>query len=91
MIDCSHANSLKQHERQIIVGHDVCAQISAGNDKIIGVMVESHLNAGRQSVVAGQPLKHGVSITDACIAWDDTADLLADFAKAVEQRRKQRA
>jgi len=90
MIDCSHANSLKQHERQMIVGHDVCEQIRTGNDQIMGVMVEGHLNAGRQNVVAGQALKHGVSITDACIAWGDTADLLADFSTAVEQRRKQR-
>ena len=87
MIDCSHANSLKQHERQIAVGHDICNQISQGNKKIIGVMIESHLHAGRQNVESGKALKHGVSITDACIGWDDTADLLDSFAKAVKQRR----
>ncbi|MDQ6954674.1 MAG: 3-deoxy-7-phosphoheptulonate synthase [Mariprofundaceae bacterium] len=91
MIDCSHANSLKQHQRQIIVGHDVCEQISLGNQKIIGVMIESHLHAGNQKVIEGQVLKHGVSITDACISWDDTVDLLAAFSKAVEQRRELRA
>ena len=88
MIDCSHANSLKQHERQMIVAQDICSQISSGNQHIVGVMVESHLHAGRQNVVKGQPLQHGVSITDACIDWDDTVKLLDQFSEAVEQRRK---
>jgi len=88
MIDCSHANSLKQHQRQIIVGKDVCEQVSQGNEKIIGVMIESHLHAGNQKVVEGKALQHGVSITDACISWDDTVNLLEDFSKAVELRRK---
>jgi len=90
MIDCSHANSSKQHQRQITVGQDICKQMTDGNDKIIGVMIESHLQEGRQNVVKGEPLKHGVSITDACIHWDDTAKLLNDFAQAVKQRRASR-
>jgi len=88
MIDFSHANSLKQHERQLLVGEDVCQQMSQGNHKIMGVMIESHLHAGRQNVVEGEPLKEGVSITDACIAWDDTTLLLNQLSLAVQQRRE---
>ena len=88
MIDFSHANSLKQHERQMLVGADVCTQMAQGNRKIMGVMIESNLNAGRQNVVEGTPLKEGVSITDACIAWDDTTALLDQLSEAVQQRRK---
>lgn len=88
MIDFSHANSLKQHERQMIVGQDVCEQMRQGNRKIMGVMIESHLNAGRQNVVEGEPLKPGVSITDACIGWDDTVNLLDQLSIAVQQRRE---
>ncbi|MDX8397471.1 MAG: 3-deoxy-7-phosphoheptulonate synthase [Mariprofundaceae bacterium] len=91
MIDCSHANSLKQHQRQITVGQDLCQQISQGNKKIIGVMVESHLSAGRQNVIAGQKLEHGVSITDACIGWQDTTEMLEHFSQAVIQRRNEQA
>ncbi len=88
MIDCSHANSLKQHERQMIVGQDVCKQISDGDSSIIGVMVESHIHEGRQNVVKGEPLKYGISITDACIDWKDTVTLLNQFSDAVKQRRQ---
>ncbi len=88
MVDCSHANSMKQHERQLVVARDVADQVAAGNHNIIGLMLESHLNAGRQDVVEGQPLEYGVSITDACIAWDDTEDALEVLAEAVSQRRK---
>ncbi|MDQ6994469.1 MAG: 3-deoxy-7-phosphoheptulonate synthase [Mariprofundaceae bacterium] len=88
MIDFSHANSLKQHERQMIVGEDVCQQMSEGNRKIMGVMIESHLHAGRQNVVKGEPLKAGVSITDACLGWDHTVTLLDKLSSAVKQRRE---
>jgi len=88
MIDFSHANSLKQHERQMLVGEDVCQQMRQGNRKIMGVMIESNLHAGRQNVVAGEPLKEGVSITDACIDWDDTVRLLGQLSSAVDQRRE---
>ena len=76
MVDFSHANSSKQYQRQVEVGRDVAAQLAAGEDRIIGVMVESNLNPGRQDLGAGQPLAHGVSITDACIGWDDTVRVL---------------
>ncbi|MDH3378638.1 MAG: 3-deoxy-7-phosphoheptulonate synthase [Gammaproteobacteria bacterium] len=87
MIDCSHANSGKQHQQQISVGAAVAAQIAAGDRRIIGVMIESHLHAGRQDVVAGKPLQYGQSITDACINWDDTAKLLREIAGAVAERK----
>jgi 3-deoxy-7-phosphoheptulonate synthase len=87
MIDFSHANSRKKHEKQIEVGHDVAGQISAGNKHIMGVMIESHLKSGRQNVEAGKELVYGQSITDACIGWDDSEPLLRVLAEAVRQRR----
>ncbi len=87
MIDFSHANSRKEYQRQIEVGHDVAHQIRAGNHHIMGAMIESHLLAGRQNVVAGQDLVFGQSITDACIAWDDNEQLLRHLADAVRERR----
>jgi 3-deoxy-7-phosphoheptulonate synthase len=87
MIDFSHANSRKQHEKQIEVGHDVAGQIAAGNKNIMGVMIESHLKAGRQNVGSGKELVYGQSITDACIGWDDSEPLLRVLAEAVRQRR----
>jgi 3-deoxy-7-phosphoheptulonate synthase len=88
MIDFSHANSLKQCQRQIIVGEDVGAQIATGDHRIMGVMIESHLKAGRQDVIDGQPLTYGQSITDACLSWEDTLPLLENLAKAVQKRRE---
>ena len=87
MIDCSHANSQRRHERQVDVARDVGAQIAAGEDRIFGVMIESHLNPGRQDLVAGQALQYGVSITDACIGWEATLDVLHSLAEAVRARR----
>ena len=87
MIDFSHANASKQHQRQVEVGRDVAAQLAAGDERIVGVMIESHIHAGRQDLVPGQPLAHGVSITDACIGWADTEALLETLAAAVRQRR----
>jgi 3-deoxy-7-phosphoheptulonate synthase len=87
MVDFSHANSSKQYQKQVEVGADIAAQLAAGDERIVGVMVESHLNAGRQDLVPGKPLAHGVSITDACIGWDDTARLLATLAEGVRKRR----
>jgi 3-deoxy-7-phosphoheptulonate synthase len=87
MIDCSHANSQKHHERQIAVADDVAGQIAAGDERICGVMLESHLNPGRQDLVPGQPLEYGVSITDACIGWDATVEVLKRLADAVRHRR----
>ncbi len=87
MIDCSHANSAKQHRRQVEVGEDVARQLAAGERRIVGVMVESHLHEGRQDLVPGKPLATGVSITDACIGWHDTEPLLRVLAQAVRTRR----
>jgi len=87
MIDFSHANSLKQCQRQLIVGEDVAGQIATGDHRIMGVMIESHLKAGNQKVVEGQPLVYGQSITDACLSWNDTVPLLKELAQAVQKRR----
>jgi 3-deoxy-7-phosphoheptulonate synthase len=87
MIDCSHANSQKQFERQLEVAHDVAGQVAGGDDRVIGVMLESHINPGRQDLVPGQPLAYGVSITDACLGWDATVGALGELAAAVRQRR----
>ena len=90
MIDCSHANSMKQPEKQIDVAADIAEQISAGDSHIIGVMIESHINAGRQDIEPGKELLYGVSITDGCIGWDDTVDVLESLARAVTARRQAR-
>ena len=87
MIDCSHANSQKRHERQVDVANDVAGQIAAGDVRIFGVMIESHINAGRQDLVPGESLQYGVSITDACIGWDATETALRGLADAVRHRR----
>ena len=87
MIDFSHANSLKQCQRQLVVGEDVAEQIANGDYRIMGVMIESHLKAGSQKVVDGQELVYGQSITDACLSWDDTVPLLRELAEAVQMRR----
>ena len=87
MIDCSHANSRKMHERQKYVCRDICSQIADGDQRIMGVMIESNLVAGNQSPSA-KPLTRGQSVTDACLAWDDTVPLLEGLAKAVVARRQ---
>jgi 3-deoxy-7-phosphoheptulonate synthase len=89
MIDFSHSNSSKRYERQLDVARDVAQQVGGGDSRIIGIMMESHINPGRQDLVAGQPLAYGVSITDACIGWDDTVDALRLLAAAVIKRRVQ--
>ena len=88
MIDFSHANSQKQHLRQIDVAHDVATQIANGDTRIMGAMIESHLIAGRQDVIPEQALTFGQSITDACIGWDDSETILRELAAAVHQRRE---
>ncbi len=87
MIDFSHGNSLKQFQRQLVVAEDVGEQIAQGDSRIIGAMVESYLKAGRQDVVEGQELAYGQSITDACLGWNDTVQLLNNLAVAVQKRR----
>ncbi len=87
MIDFSHANSKKVHENQAGVCTDVAAQVASGDQRITGVMIESHLVAGRQDVIDGQAKTYGQSITDACTDIDTTAKMLAELADAVQQRR----
>jgi 3-deoxy-7-phosphoheptulonate synthase len=87
MIDVSHGNSSKQHLRQIAVAHDVAAQIAAGDRRITGLMIESHLEEGRQDLRPGEPLRRGVSITDACIGFAQTLPVLQSLASAVRERR----
>jgi len=89
MIDFSHANSRKQHKIQLDVGDEVAKQIANGDKRIIGVMIESHLVAGRQDVIPGQPLVYGQSITDACLGWEDTEKLVTTLDRAAARRRKQ--
>jgi 3-deoxy-7-phosphoheptulonate synthase len=88
MIDCSHANSNKDHTRQSSVCRDVAAQISAGDRRIVGVMLESNLVAGTQGFQRGRPLVYGQSITDACIDWQETHTLLNELAMAVRSARE---
>ena len=92
MVDCSHANSSKQHERQIEVAKDIAGQLAKGSKQVFGVMVESHLFAGAQKFTPGkdnpQDLKYATSITDACIGWDDSLDVIEILAEGVKKRRK---
>ncbi len=88
MIDASHANSGKKPENQPLVLADVGAQVAAGDRRIVGVMIESNLVAGRQDLVPGTPLAYGQSITDACIGWDTTLEVLEQLAAAVAARRE---
>jgi 3-deoxy-7-phosphoheptulonate synthase len=87
MVDFSHANSSKQFLKQVEVGRDVAAQLAAGERRIVGVMIESHINPGRQDLLPGKPLEYGVSITDACLGWSDTVNLLETLAEGVRRRR----
>ena len=87
MIDCSHANSHKDHTKQPAVCRDVIGQIADGDTRIMGVMLESNLVAGAQELVKGKPLIYGQSITDACIGWDETVQLLRELAAAVRSGR----
>ncbi len=91
MIDASHANSSKKPENQVPVCADIGSQIAAGDDRIVGVMVESHLVAGRQDLVAGKSLTYGQSITDGCIDWDSSLQVLEGLAAAVKTRRAKKS
>lgn len=86
MIDCSHANANKDHERQALVAVNVAEQLAAGNQSIIGIMLESHINAGNQSLKDPKDLAYGVSITDACIDWDTTEELMMKLYDTLEAR-----
>ena len=87
MIDCSHGNSGKEPAKQVAVAHEVAAQIAAGDARIFGMMIESHLKAGRQDLIPGKALVYGQSITDACVGWEDTRALVDELADAARKRR----
>jgi len=87
MIDFSHANSSKQFKKQLDVATDVAQQMAGGEKAIIGVMIESHLVEGNQSLESGEPLVYGKSVTDGCIGWEDTETVLRQLAAAVQARR----
>ncbi len=91
MVDCSHANSSKQHQKQIDVAKDIAAQIAGGSNRVFGVMVESHLQAGAQKFTPGQDhlsgLVYGKSITDACLGWEDSTEVLECLSDAIKERR----
>ncbi|MDB5963552.1 MAG: 3-deoxy-D-arabinoheptulosonate-7-phosphate synthase [Polaromonas sp.] len=91
MVDCSHANSSKQHEKQVDVARDIASQVSGGSRQVFGLMVESHLNAGAQKFTPGKDdaaaLEYGKSITDACLSWDDSLKVLDVLSQAVLTRR----
>ena len=86
MIDCSHANSNKDHRQQRNVVDSVRRQLSAGNHSIIGLMIESHIHAGNQNINNTGGLNYGVSITDACIDWQETEELLRELATTISER-----
>jgi 3-deoxy-7-phosphoheptulonate synthase len=87
MIDCSHANSQKDYQKQVQVAADIGRQIAAGERRITGVMIESHLKSGRQDHKPGVELQYGQSITDACLGWEESVPVLDQLAEAVRQRR----
>ena len=94
MVDCSHANSSKQHQRQIDVAKDIASQLASGSHQIFGVMIESHINEGAQKFTPGKDnpadLQYGTSITDACINWNDSVNVLDILAEGVKKRRAQK-
>jgi len=91
MVDCSHANSNKQHDKQVDVARDIAAQVAKGSHGVFGVMVESHLNSGSQKFTAGRDdpaaLEYGKSITDACLGWGESLQVLELLSEAVKSRR----
>ena len=88
MVDCSHGNSQKDPSRQPLVAQDIAAQVSSGSMSIFGVMLESHLKGGNQKEAPLEQLEYGLSITDACLAWDSTLPVLQNLAQAVRERRQ---
>jgi len=86
MIDCSHANSHRDHTKQSVVCRDVATQVAKGDRRIIGIMLESNLVSGSQKLGRPEELEYGKSITDACIGWDETSVLLGELARSVQKR-----
>jgi len=91
LVDCSHGNSQKDYTRQALVAADLAEQIAGGSNSILGVMLESHLVAGRQELTPGQPLRYGQSITDACVDFATTETILDDLARGVRARARRAA
>jgi 3-deoxy-7-phosphoheptulonate synthase len=91
MVDCSHANAEKKHEKQRDVSAEIARRVSAGDRNLVGLMVESHLKGGRQDLKPGRELAYGQSITDPCLSWEDSVPLLDELAGAVRQRRRRKA
>jgi 3-deoxy-7-phosphoheptulonate synthase len=91
VIDASHGNSSKDHEQQPATAADVAGQVAGGNEAIVGLMLESFLVSGRQELEGGRPLTYGQSITDACMDWETTSEVLDQLAAAVQARRRARA
>jgi len=91
MIDVSHGNSNKRPENQPLVAEDIATQLERGEDRILGLMIESHLKAGRQDLTPGQPLVYGQSVTDGCIGWESSVAVLERLAAAVKARRARKA
>jgi 3-deoxy-7-phosphoheptulonate synthase len=87
MVDASHGNSQKKHENQLAVARDLAEQLADGESRVFGVMLESHLVAGRQDLQVGRPLVYGQSVTDACLGWEDTIAALDTLAEGVAERR----
>ena len=90
MVDCSHANSNKDHARQAMVARSIASQIADGNRSIIGLMLESNIHPGNQALNTPDKMDYGVSITDACIGWEETVSLLTELATIVKNPLKQR-
>jgi 3-deoxy-7-phosphoheptulonate synthase len=90
MVDCSHANAAKNYLRQLDVAHDLAGQIAGGEQRILGLMIESHLKPGKQELTLGVPPEYGVSITDGCIGWEQTEVVLRELAHAARERRRAR-
>ncbi|MBU4325521.1 MAG: 3-deoxy-7-phosphoheptulonate synthase, partial [Gammaproteobacteria bacterium] len=94
MVDCSHANSSKQHEKQLDVSRDIAAQIAGGSRSVFGVMIESHIEAGAQKFTPGKDdvskLAYGQSITDACLGWSDSLEALEVLSAAVQGARQRK-
>ncbi|MCX7230549.1 MAG: 3-deoxy-7-phosphoheptulonate synthase AroG [Burkholderiales bacterium] len=87
MVDASHGNSQKKHENQLAVARDLAEQLADGESRVFGVMLESHLVAGRQDLQVGRPLAYGQSVTDACLGWEDTIAAIDTLAEGVAERR----
>ncbi|KAE9323464.1 Phospho-2-dehydro-3-deoxyheptonate aldolase [Phytophthora fragariae] len=87
MIDCSHGNSQKKHKNQVKVAANIADQLRAGDDRVVGVMLESNIEEGNQPLAPGKPLVYGKSVTDACMGWETTVEVLRDLAAAVRERR----